>query len=117
MMVAVVISTMYAIVMIAVIVAFAINIVKETVMSPSAWFLFLIVGEFAVAGLLHPYETDCLLYGLIYYLAVPSVYVLLIIYSLCNLNNISWGTREIEMRKNCAVINLTHFTYTLTNLH
>lgn len=101
---------MYAIVMAAVIVAFAINIVKETVMSPSAWFLFLVIGEFAIAGLLHPYEIYCLLHGLIYYLAVPSMYVLLIIYSLCNLNNISWGTREVETKKSHAVINLAHFT-------
>lgn len=115
-MVAAVISTMYVIVMTAVIIAFAINIVKETVMSPSAWFLFLVVSEIAIAGLLHPYEVDCLLYSLIYYLAVPSMYVLLIIYSLCNLNNISWGTREVEIRKSHAVINLIHFT-NFTNLH
>ncbi|XP_071565855.1 chitin synthase chs-2 [Temnothorax nylanderi] len=100
--VAAVISTMYAIMMTAVTVAFAINIVKDTVMSPSAWFMFLVVGEFVIAGLLHPYEVNCLLHGLIYYLAVPSMYVLLIIYSLCNLNNISWGTREIKMKKSCA---------------
>jgi len=109
-MVAAVISTMYVIVMTTVIIAFAINIVKETVMSPSAWFLFLVVSEIAIAGFLHPYEVDCLLYSLIYYLAVPSMYVLLIIYSLCNLNNISWGTREVEIRKSHAVINLVHFT-------
>ncbi|KAG5321682.1 CHS8 synthase, partial [Acromyrmex heyeri] len=98
--IAAVISTIYAIVMTAVIVAFAINIIQESVMSPSAWFLFLMLGEFMIAGLLHPYEINCLLHGLIYYLAVPSMYVLLITYSLCNLNNISWGTREIVTKKN-----------------
>lgn len=102
---AAVISTAYAIVMIAVIVATAINIVKESVMSPTAWFLFLIVSESAIAGLLHPYEVGCLLYGVIYYLAIPSTYILLIIYALCNLNNIAWGTREIKTKKTCAVIN------------
>lgn len=104
-MVAGVISTVYAILMMAVIVACAINIVKESVMSPNAWFLFLIVGEFAIAGLLHPYEVGCLLHGLIYYLAVPSTYILLIIYSLCNLNNITWGTREIKTKETRVVIN------------
>ncbi|EGI66236.1 Chitin synthase 8 [Acromyrmex echinatior] len=98
--IAAVISTIYAIVMTAVIIAFAINIIQESVMSPSAWFLFLMLGEFMIAGLLHPYEINCLLHGLIYYLAVPSMYVLLITYSLCNLNNISWGTREIVTKKN-----------------
>lgn len=109
-MVAAVTSSMYAIVMAAVIVALAINIVKETAMSPSAWFLFLVIGEFAIAGLLHPYEVGCLLHGLIYYLTVPSMYVLLIIYSLCNLNNISWGTREVETKKSYVVTNFAHFT-------
>ncbi|XP_012526637.1 chitin synthase chs-1 [Monomorium pharaonis] len=101
---------MYAIVMTAVIVAVAINIVTETAMSPSAWFLFLIIGQFASAGLLHPCEIHCLMHGLIYYLAVPAMYVLLIIYSLCNLNNISWGTREVEAKKSHAVINLARST-------
>jgi hypothetical protein len=36
----------------------------------------------------------CLPYGVIYYITVPSMYMLLIIYSLFNLNNVSWGTRE-----------------------
>lgn len=105
MIVAAGISTMYAIVMTAVIVAFAINIVKESLVSPSALFLFLVVSQIAFTGFLHPYEIGCLLHGVIYYLAVPSMYVLLIIYSLCNLNNISWGTREVKMKKTRAVIN------------
>lgn len=102
--VAAIISTAYAIVMMAVIVAFAINIVKESVMSPSAWFLFLVIGEIVVTALLHPYEIHCVIHGLMYYLAVPSMYVLLIIYSLFNLNNITWGTREIKAKKTRVVI-------------
>lgn len=74
-------------------------------MSPNVWFLFIIVGEFAIADLLHLYEVGCLLHSLIYYLAMPSMYILLIIYSLCNLNNITWGTREIKTKRRCAVIN------------
>lgn len=102
--VAALISTVYAIVMTAVIVAFAINIVKESVASPSALFLFLVISQMVITALLHPYEINCLLHGLIYYLAVPSMYVLLIIYSLFNLNNITWGTREVKMKKSRAVI-------------
>jgi len=118
-MVAAAISAVYAIVMTAVIVAFAINIVKESLVSPSALFLFLVTSELAFAGVLHPYEIGCLLHGPIYYLAVPSMYVLLIVYSLCNLNNISWGTREIKPRKTRAVISAIHFTNSnpLTNFH
>ncbi|KYN19377.1 Chitin synthase 8 [Trachymyrmex cornetzi] len=80
--VAAVISPIYTIVIAAVIVAFAINIMQESVMSPSAWFLFLMLGEFIIADLLRPYESNCLLHSLIYYLAVPSMYVLLITYEL-----------------------------------
>lgn len=103
-MVAAIISTAYGIVMIAVIVAIAINITKESLVSPSAGFLFLIVAQMVVTGILHPYELNCLLHGAIYYLAVPSMYLLLIMYSVCNLNNISWGTREVKTKKSRAVI-------------
>lgn len=102
--VAAIISTGYGIVMIAVIVALAINIVQDSVMSPSAWFLFLLIGHLVITALLHPYEIICLLYGLIYYLSVPSMYMLLIIYSIYNLDNISWGTREVKAKKSRAVI-------------
>lgn len=34
------------------------------------------------------------MYGLLYFLTVPSTFVLLTVYYLCNLNNVSWGTRE-----------------------
>ena len=95
--------------MTAVIVAFAINIMQESVISPSAWFLFLMLDEFMIAGLLHSYEINCLLHGLIYYLAVPSMYVLLIIFALQSQQHL-WGTREIVTKKSNVVINLVHFT-------
>lgn len=104
MIVAAIISTVYGIIMTAVIVAIAINIVLETMMSPSAWFLFLVVAQFVFTAILHPYEISCLAHGLIYYLAIPSMYMLLIIYSLFNLDNISWGTREVKTKKSRAVI-------------
>lgn len=103
-MVAAIISTDYGIVMTAVAVAISINIVTESLMSPISWFLLLMTSQIVLAALLHPYEVSCLMHGLIYYLAIPSMYLLLIIYSLCNLNNISWGTRETKTKKNRAVI-------------
>ena len=50
--------------------------------------------SFFFAGILHPYEIGCLPYLLIYYITIPSMYLLLVIYSLFNLWNVSWGTRE-----------------------
>lgn len=48
-----------------------------------------------VLGLLHLSEITCLLPGLLYFICLPSAFVLLNVYAIVNLNNISWGTREI----------------------
>ena len=40
-------------------------------------------------------EFGCLPYGLIYYVTIPSMYLLLVIFSIYNLNDVSWGTREV----------------------
>ncbi|XP_059154827.1 uncharacterized protein LOC131940217 [Physella acuta] len=59
----------------------------------TAYLLFLI-GIFLLGGLLHPREVYCLLHGVWYLLCLPSAYLILIIYSVCNLTDSSWGTRE-----------------------
>ena len=46
-----------------------------------------------LVALLHPGETYILLYFVLYIVGLPSAYMLLIIYSACNLNTRSWGTR------------------------
>lgn len=51
-------------------------------------------GIFFAAALLHPKEFMCLLHGVWYLLCLPSGYLLLTIFSLCNLTDRSWGTRE-----------------------
>lgn len=45
-------------------------------------------------GCLHPQEVSALLYGIVYYITIPSMYMLLVIYSVFNMNDVSWGTRE-----------------------
>ena len=56
------------------------------------------IGAFAVtfstAAVLHLHEWYCLLHCVWYLLALPSGYLLLLIYSAANLNSQSWGTRE-----------------------
>ena len=49
---------------------------------------------FSVAALLHLQEWYCLLHCVWYLLALPSGYLLLLIYSAANLDSQSWGTRE-----------------------
>lgn len=71
----------------------------EGLLSPSGIFLMMMAFSFIIAAIVHPQEFWCLPYGLVYYLTVPSMYLLLIIYSLSNLNNVSWGTREVVAKK------------------
>jgi chitin synthase len=37
--------------------------------------------------------------GVIYYITIPSMYLFLTIYSVFNLNVVSWGTREVAKKK------------------
>ncbi|XP_014677030.1 PREDICTED: uncharacterized protein LOC106816902 [Priapulus caudatus] len=49
-------------------------------------------------------DETCLPHFLLYFISIPSMYMLLIIYSLCNLNDVSWGTREVAATKSKAEI-------------
>lgn len=57
------------------------------------------VGSFFIAACLHPQEFWCIASGIIYLLSIPSMYLLLILYSIINLNVVSWGTREVVAKK------------------
>merc|ERR550519_2766623 len=92
-------STFYALIMMAVIVGTALQLGEDGLGSPSAIFLISMTGSFFVAACLHPQEFWCVVPGLIYLLCIPSMYLLLIIYSFTNLNVVSWGTREVAVKK------------------
>merc|ERR1719266_2343311 len=92
-------STFYALVMMAVIVGTALQLGEDGIGSPSAIFLISLSGSFFIAACLHPQEFWCVVPGLIYLLCIPSMYLLLIIYSITNLNVVSWGTREVAVKK------------------
>ncbi|XP_068739017.1 uncharacterized protein [Montipora capricornis] len=62
--------------------------------SVSSLYLAGLSGMFIAAAILHPKEFTCLLHAVWYLLCLPSGYLLLTIYSLCNLTDRSWGTRE-----------------------
>ncbi|XP_046803681.1 chitin synthase chs-2 isoform X3 [Lucilia cuprina] len=97
--VAQVLSTAYALIMMAVIVGTALQLGEDGIGSPSAIFLISMVGSFFIAACLHPQEFWCISAGLIYLLSIPSMYLLLILYSIINLNVVSWGTREVVAKK------------------
>ncbi|KAH7967299.1 hypothetical protein HPB49_023929 [Dermacentor silvarum] len=97
--VAQIMSASYALLMMAVLVGTAIQVAEDGVGSPSAIFLISLSSSFFVAALMHPQEFMCIVPGLLYFLSVPSMYLLLILYSLINLNVVTWGTREVQTKK------------------
>lgn len=91
---AMVLSAMYALLMMTVFVGTFVSIASEGWYTPSGMFFYILVGTYIIAGLLHPYGLRDLVLGVVYFICIPAGYLLLIIYALCNLENISWGTRE-----------------------
>ncbi|XP_058877800.1 chitin synthase chs-1-like [Acipenser ruthenus] len=88
-------SIFYAFLMAATFLSIIVDMVKQqTFITPSGLFFIFLVVLYFVAALMHPQEFHLVLYGFIYIICVPSAYLLLNIYTLVNLNNISWGTRE-----------------------
>lgn len=67
----------------------------DSFLSPTAISFLSVFVSFFFAGIIHPYEIGCLPYLPIYYITIPSMYLLLVIYSLFNLWDVSWGTREV----------------------
>uniref|UniRef100_A0A3Q1IRE2 chitin synthase n=1 Tax=Anabas testudineus TaxID=64144 RepID=A0A3Q1IRE2_ANATE len=93
--IAAVMSILYAVLMM--IVAFNIigTMVREqTIVSPSSLFVIIIAMMYLVTAILHPQEVSLVVHGFLYIICIPSAYLLLSIYSMVNMNNVSWGTRE-----------------------
>lgn len=93
-LVAAIISAIYGLVMIVVLVGIMLQISEDGWTAPSTILFFAVVGQLIITGILHPNEWGCLICGLMYYITVPSMYLLLIIFSLFSINNVTWGTRE-----------------------
>lgn len=89
-----ILSTIYTFVMIIVTVGMILNIVSESIISPNVLFLAFVGVVFVVAAIIHPKEFTCVIPGILYYVTVPSTFIFLTVYFVCNLNDVSWGTRE-----------------------
>ena len=73
-----------------------IGIIMEGVncpLSPSFLFFMALVGINVLAAILH-FDVMTLFCGIIYFLFIPSCFIFLQIYSIANLNDVSWGTRQ-----------------------
>ncbi|XP_076444026.1 chitin synthase chs-2-like [Babylonia areolata] len=95
---AAILSAIYSLLMMAVIVGTVVQVAEDTVISPNAIFLLLLLAIFVISALFHPQEFLCLLGGALYFLCIPAGYVLLMVYGMCNLHVVSWGTREMASR-------------------
>ncbi|KAM9823995.1 chitin synthase chs-2-like [Neosynchiropus ocellatus] len=90
-----VMSVLYAFTMMITAIAIISTMVKDnTILTPSSIFIVALAVFYLVTALLHPQEMGLVIYGLLYILCIPSAYLLLAIYSMVNMNNVSWGTRE-----------------------
>jgi chitin synthase len=98
-----IISAIYGLVMMAVLIGIMLQIIEDGPLAPSSLFFFIVAGNMIVAAFLHPQEFWCLLSGMVYYVTVPSMYMLLIVYAIFNLNVVSWGTREVATKKSKTV--------------
>ncbi|XP_058244308.1 chitin synthase chs-2-like isoform X1 [Hemibagrus wyckioides] len=93
--IAAVMSILYAFLMTGTILSIIGDIVKnQTFMTPSGLFLISMTLLYLITAALHPQEFSLLIHGVLYFLCIPSGYLLLSIYSIVNMNNVSWGTRE-----------------------
>ncbi|CAB3404677.1 unnamed protein product [Caenorhabditis bovis] len=88
------IGAVFAMLMTAVIVGTSLQLQKDGIFSPHSMFLVAVVTSFLTAAILHPLEFTCIIPGTIYFLAIPCMYMLLPIYSVCNMQTVAWGTRE-----------------------
>ena len=93
---AMILSTIYALLMLAVLVGTAIDIKDEGPYTPNSIFFMGMMLSFILSAILHPQEFACVLPLILYMLLIPSMYLLLTIYSVTNMHIVSWGTREVK---------------------
>ncbi|XP_070689214.1 chitin synthase 1 [Pempheris klunzingeri] len=84
-------------------------VIEGTFLTPTGLFLVSMAIMYMVTAILHPEEFGMIIYGLMYFICIPSGYLLLTIYSLVNMHIVSWGTRESnkggeEMKKNHNIL-------------
>ncbi|XP_041375040.1 chitin synthase chs-2-like [Gigantopelta aegis] len=89
-------SIIYALVMLVVLVGLIKQIAENGFCSVTTVFVITLAGIFVISAILHPQEFGCLFHGVLYFLSIPSMSMLLMIYSVTNLQIVSWGTREFK---------------------
>ncbi|XP_034109385.1 chitin synthase chs-2 isoform X1 [Drosophila albomicans] len=93
-LIAFVISAIYCLVMMAVLIGIIVQMIEDGPLAPASLFFLLVAVQITISGLMHPQEFWALICGVIYYITIPSMYMLLMIFSVFNMNDVTWGTRE-----------------------
>ena len=91
-------SAIYAVMMVVSYCTLIVNIVLEGPLTLPAIGFLATFGSFFLAAALHPQEFGCVIHCIIFMVALPSMFILLNIYSLLNMNIVSWGTREAVIK-------------------
>lgn len=81
-------SAIYSVIMLSVFFGTIIEIEEHGVFQPTSIYFIGLFLVFLIAAILHPTEFKCFYPILIYLLVIPSMYLLLIIYSIINLHNV-----------------------------
>eukprot|EP00794_Sanderia_malayensis_P016164 gene16164-17787_t len=76
--------------------------VSKLNLSPSTLYLMFLIAMFFASALLHGLEGLNLVHGIWYLICLPSGYLFLTIYSVANLTDRSWGTREGKVASSSA---------------
>ncbi|XP_075968855.1 chitin synthase chs-2-like [Anarhichas minor] len=98
-----VLSIIYAFLMLVVSMSIIGSMVKDkTILTPSSIFVISMAMIYIITAIMHPQEVQLVFHGFLYILCIPSAYLLLTIYSMVNMNNVSWGTRESKPTSGAA---------------
>ncbi|XP_056282823.1 chitin synthase chs-2-like [Pseudoliparis swirei] len=90
-------SVIYAFLMLVVSMTIIGAMMKDrTILTPSSIFVIAMATIYIITAIMHPQESHLVFHGFLYILCIPSAYLLLTIYSMVNMNNVSWGTRETK---------------------
>ncbi|XP_065326137.1 chitin synthase chs-1-like [Pelmatolapia mariae] len=95
--IAAILGVCYAFLMLLVTISIIGSMVKaKTILTPSSILIISMSIIYIITAAIHPQEFHLLFYSFPYIICIPSAYLLLTIYSMANMNNVSWGTRETK---------------------
>uniref|UniRef100_A0AAZ1XWY5 chitin synthase n=2 Tax=Oreochromis aureus TaxID=47969 RepID=A0AAZ1XWY5_OREAU len=95
--IAAILGVCYAFLMLLVTISIIGSMVKaKTILTPSSILIISMSIIYIITAAIHPQEFHLLFYSFPYIICIPSAYLLLTIYSMVNMNNVSWGTRETK---------------------